>query len=185
MHPYTKTIINLILISLFANYAFADGKDDDDDYDRDKGDDDRKKDKYSCNLTIPNFNFPLVSPLSNSETRGIGSISVTCQSLKGNGASPVKYEVKFSSGFSSSFYNRSMRAVTNRNRLGYNLFADSALTQILGDGTSSTYTFRNQYVLKKGDPSRTDEFIIYGNIPSDSMASQGQYTDVISVWLDY
>ena len=181
MHTHSKLIIQFVLLIFLTADSLAQSQE----QKAELNSDDKNNDKYSCSLTIPYFNFPLISPLSNNETRGIGSVSVTCQNLKGNGASPVKYEVKFSSGYSSTFYNRTMRASRNNNKLSYNLFADPALTQILGDGTSSTYTFSNQYVLKKGDPSRTDEFIIYGNVPSDSMSTQGQYNDIISVWLDY
>jgi spore coat protein U-like protein len=69
--------------------------------------------------------------------------------------------------------------------VSYNLYKDSAYTQILGTGSGSTYTFSKAYSLKK-NKSQTDSFPIYGKIPVQPMAVPGfVYTDTITATLTY
>jgi spore coat protein U-like protein len=65
------------------------------------------------------------------------------------------------------------------------LIKDSSFTQILGTGSSSTYTFSNSYPLA-GNQSQTDSFPIYGKVPVQPLAVPGfVYLDTITVTLTY
>lgn len=109
-------------------------------------------------------------------------MQVTCDNTDNNSVN-VSYVISFSTGVSGSY---SARLIKNGTKtVSYNLYKDSAYTQILGTGSGSTYTLSKAYSLGK-NKSQTDNFAIYGKIPVQSMAVPGfVYADTITATLTY
>ena len=136
---------------------------------------------YTCNLTTYNLDFGTFYPYDVTFKSTIGTVQVTCQANTGN--TNVLYTLSFSAGISGNYSGR--LAYNGVKTVAYNLYKDSNFTQILGTGSSSTYTFSNSYPLA-GNQSQTDSFPIYGKIPVQPLAVPGfVYLDTITVTLTY
>lgn len=136
---------------------------------------------YTCNLTTYNIDFGTFYPYDVTFKSTIGTVQVTCQANTGN--TNVLYTLSFSAGSSGNYSGR--LAYNGVKTVAYNLYKDSNFTQILGTGSSSTYTFSNSYPLA-GNQSQTDSFPIYGKVPVQPLAVPGfVYLDTITVTLTY
>jgi len=136
---------------------------------------------YTCNLTTYNIDFGTFYPYDVTFKSTIGTVQVTCQANTGN--TNVLYTLSFSTGGSGNYSGR--LAYNGVKTVAYNLYKDSSFTQILGTGSSSTYTFSNSYPLA-GNQSQTDSFPIYGKVPVQPLAVPGfVYLDTITVTLTY
>lgn len=135
---------------------------------------------FSCSVSAVNINFGTINPAFGA-AQGFGNnISVTCNS---NGSAfDISYTLTFSSGSSGNISSRAMK--NGSNSLGYNLYKDAAYSQILGSGSSGTYTFSKAYTLAKNS-SQTDNYTVYAKIPSVSSTLPLTYTDSIIVTLSY
>nr|WP_308744999.1 spore coat protein U domain-containing protein [Candidatus Megaera polyxenophila] len=136
---------------------------------------------YTCNLTTYIIDFGTFYPYDVTFKSTIGTVQVTCQANTGN--TNVLYTLSFSAGISGNYSGR--LAYNGVKTVAYNLYKDSNFTQILGTGSSSTYTFSNSYPLA-GNQSQTDSFPIYGKVPVQPLAVPGfVYLDTITVTLTY
>ena len=136
--------------------------------------------KYTCSLTTVNVDFGYFYPYDATFDSTTSIVQVTCDASEDV---KVSYVISYSTGLSGSY---SARLIKNGTKtVSYNLYKDSAYTQILGTGSGSTYTFSKAYSLKK-NKSQTDSFPIYGKIPVQPMAVPGfVYTDTITATLTY
>ena len=136
---------------------------------------------YNCNLTTYNINFGTFYPYDVTFTSTIGTVQVTCTANTGN--TNVQYTLRFSAGGSGNYSGR--LAYNGVKTISYNLYKNSNFTQILGTGSSNTYTFSNSYPLA-GNQSQTDSFPIYGKVPVQPLAVPGfVYVDIITATLTY
>jgi len=136
---------------------------------------------YNCNLTTYNINFGTFYPYDVTFTSTIGTVQVTCTANTGN--TNVQYTLRFSAGGSGNYSGR--LAYNGVKTISYNLYKNSSFTQILGTGSSNTYTFSNSYPLA-GNQSRTHTFSIYGKVPVQPLAVPGfVYVDTITATLTY
>lgn len=136
---------------------------------------------YSCSLAIYSIDFGYFNPYDYTASKLSSRINVQCVVTKG--AAQVNYVITFSSGNSGNAYNRAM--LNNPKTLMYNLYADSALTQVLGNGFNKTNSFAISYLLNAEDGARNDNFTMYGMIPIQPLAEVGKYYDNIIVTLSY
>ncbi len=168
---YTKILaIKVLSILLSSTVAYASGSGTNR---GDKG--------YNCSLTTYNLDFGTFYPYDVTFKSTIGTVQVTCTANTGN--TNVLYTLSFSAGTSGNYSGR--LAYNGVKTVAYNLYKDSSFTQILGTGSSSTYTFSNSYPLA-GNQSQTDSFPIYGKIPVQPLAVPGFiYLDTIAVTLTY
>lgn len=136
---------------------------------------------YTCSLTTVNVDFGYFYPYDATFDSTTSTVQVTCDAARED--VNVSYVISYSTGISGSY---SARLIKNGAKtVSYNLYKDSAYTQILGTGLGSTYTFSKAYSLKK-NKSQTDSFPIYGKIPVQPMAVPGfVYTDTITATLTY
>lgn len=102
-----------------------------------------------------------------------GSVTLTC-----TGTGKYSYTVLLSTGNSGSYSNRLMKNGTNS--LSYNLYRDSARTQIWGNGTGGSLTMTGNIDMKKAT-SVTVVISVYGKIPAQTKPPAGTYTDSIVV----
>nr|WP_246438087.1 spore coat U domain-containing protein [Rickettsia tillamookensis] len=126
----------------------------------------------TCNPSVPTVNFG---------TFNVGAVrttsvtaSVTCSALL---SLLVSYTVTFSTGSANIYNPRNM--VNGVRKLNYNLYKNAAFTQILGNGTSSTVTFTDSYLLGLGPVTRN--YTVYALLPSQPLAAAGTFQDTITV----
>jgi len=129
----------------------------------------------SCTITTPSFNFGDYDPQGATPTTGAGTLTTSCT----NNAR-MDYTISSSAGNSGSYVNRYV--AHGANHLPYNLYVDPAYLSIWGNGSPGTNIIirRRQ---KCGKVSCTD--IIYGRIPALQSVPPGQYTDMITIFLQY
>jgi spore coat protein U-like protein len=94
-----------------------------------------------------------------------GTIQIDCNPRE-------NIQVTLSKGSSSTYTTRTLKNGTNA--LNYNLYRDSARTQIWGDGTGGSSIQSNNNV-------RTRTYTTYGRAPAAQDASVGAYSDTIIV----
>jgi hypothetical protein len=91
-----------------------------------------------------------------------------------------RVEISFSTGLGGDYDPRSMTG-TGTDRLQYNLYRDSACTQIWGDGTRGTSTL----VGDAGGDEVTHTIFIYGRMPAGQNVTGGAFFDVIVMTIDF
>lgn len=128
----------------------------------------------NCSVSVPTVNFGSFNA-GNGRTTTV-TASVTCSSLV---SLLVSYTLRFSTGAANIYNPRNV--VSGANKMNYNLYKDAAYSQILGNGTSSTVTITDSYLLALGPV--TKNYTIYASMPANSLAAAGTYEDNITVTL--
>jgi len=103
-----------------------------------------------------------------------GAVNVTC-------TSGVPYAIRIDAGTNSKggFVPRKMRLSGGTYLLGYNLYRDSARTQIWGDGTGKTY-------IQTGTGTGVKQSIpVYGRLPGSQNVAVGAYGDALTVTVEW
>jgi spore coat protein U-like protein len=130
---------------------------------------------HSCTIDATGVAFGSVTGLS--EARTTGTVAVVCN---GNGANnPLT--VSLSSG-TGSFALRTMRRGTSV--LRYNLFSDSAATQIWGDGTGGSTPVTLVFNFQT-DATVTQMVTVFAVLPAQTPPAPGAYTDLIVVTVNF
>ncbi|HJD56274.1 MAG TPA: spore coat protein U domain-containing protein [Rickettsia endosymbiont of Pyrocoelia pectoralis] len=125
----------------------------------------------TCSISVPTVSFGNFNAGS-ARTTSV-TASVTCSALI---SLLMSYTVTFSTG-SANVYNPRTVA-SGANVMNYNLYKDSGYSQILGNGTSSTVTITDSYLLGLGPVTRN--YTIYASLPANSLAAAGSYQDTIT-----
>lgn len=126
----------------------------------------------TCNPSVPTVNFGSFN-VGAVRTTSV-TASVTCSALL---SLLVSYTVTFSTGAANICNPRNM--INGVRKLNYNLYKDAGFTQILGNGTSSTVTFTDNYTL--GLEPVIKNYIVYARLPSQPLAAAGTFQDTITV----
>ena len=112
-------------------------------------------------------------PLATQDT-----VTINCQQFFFGG----NVSVSFSTGASGSYTTRTMTNGTGS--LNYNLYADAAHTQILGDGTNGTQTYQATLSTSFFGPVQ-GSFTAYGLIPAQQNVPPGTYNDTVVITLTF
>lgn len=145
----------------------------------------------SCTVSSIGVAFGVYDPLSTTPTDASGSITVTCvwTSAGGPGTQTVTPVIALSAGLSPGTYAQRVLRTAAGDRLNYNLFRNTARTQIFGDGSSGTVTAPTSPTTLSVPPSgspRTGTRPIYGRMPAgQSTAVPGSYSDTITVTVTF
>ena len=127
----------------------------------------------ACLVSATTLNFGTYNPASATSLTGTSTISVTCTS-----GSPYTTALNVGSG-GGTFATRTL--LNGSNTLDFNLYRDSAYTQVWGDGSGSTYT-----VAGTGAGLLTANTItVYGQVPISQDKPVGAYTSLITVTVSY
>jgi len=128
----------------------------------------------ACGVTMISLNFGVYDTRSASPVDSDGYVSVNCPPN-------VSYLIRFDAGGNSggSFLPRKLRLSGSTGALGYNLYRDSARTEIWGDGTNKTY------ILSGVGNGLQQTLIVYGRIPGSQNVVPGSYTDAITVTIEW
>jgi len=124
----------------------------------------------SCTVASEPVSFGVINPSSN--TTAIGLVTVICT----NGTS---YSYVLSKGNGSSFMNRWMVGSSgNNDTLKYNIYGDTAQTNVLGDGSGGGV----RSGVGTGLAQRAQ---IYGVVPSGQYVRADNYSDELIVTVRY
>jgi spore coat protein U-like protein len=136
----------------------------------------------TCTVSSTAAAFGNYAPAPGAATAVSTTATVTVVCNPGVVTLTESYTIALSIGGGSSFALRSMGGATPR--LRYQLYRDSADTQIWGDGTAGTYTVADSYQLGIVFPV-TRTYTAYGVIAANTLAAVGMYTDTIILTLTY
>ena len=132
----------------------------------------------SCSVTAVGVVFPSYNGLSSpsSYTYGSGSVTVSCLNLLF--ATPVT--VAMTKGSAASYNPRTM--LFGSYALNYNLYIDSAYTQIWGDGTGGSVSKSDTI---GGLLGSSLTYTVYGRLPGGQNVAAGAYSDTVFVTVIY
>jgi spore coat protein U-like protein len=132
----------------------------------------------ACTVSTTSVAFGTYSSIRNVSRESTGSVDVSCTDTVGN---TVSYAIALTPG-TGSYAARQL--ASGADRLGYNLFTDSARTLVWGDGTSGTSTVSDSYRLVVSPTARA--YPVYGLIPGgQNLTRVGSYSDSITVSVSY
>ncbi len=137
----------------------------------------------SCSVSTTGITFGVYDPASATDkTNNSGTVTITCSTtVRTTGTTAT---ITLSTGSSGgTFAQRLMKNGTNS--MNYNVYKDSAYTQVWGDGTGSTFT--NSWVGASDNGSTVAvSFTLYGKIPAlQYNVVPGSYTDSLTVTVTY
>lgn len=131
---------------------------------------------YTCTVNIVsgiNFSY---DPSQINPSSGVGKIGIACQ-LLGALAETASYHILISQGASGSFAQRQLK--NGSIKLSYNLYKDSAHTQIWGDNTGAYSGLADSYSLSVGTVSK--DYNVYLLSVPNQQVSAGSYSDTLFV----
>lgn len=136
----------------------------------------------TCLFTSYALGFGNYDPSSASPTDGTGSVGFNCTDRTGSGGASQSVTVSLAIGAGSygSLSTRQMQLIGSSDRLAYNIYRDSARSQIWGDGTS----YSAGSITITGIPqlgSKTGAFTLYGRVPALQNSAAGSYTDYVTI----
>ena len=138
-----------------------------------------------CSLAAVSLNFGNYDPSVAGPDDSVGTVTVTCRYIP-QGATRVNYRVTISNGTNgTSPTTRQLGAGSAR--MGYNVFADPARSQVWGTGTGGTVIASGSMTIGPGNGNGTRTFThtVYGRIPQLQDAVPGAYNDTLLVTLTY
>lgn len=104
-----------------------------------------------------------------------GTVTYTCSGA----ISTDVVAIELSQGGAGSFFPRAL--ANGAYSLEYNLFLDAARTEVWGDGTNGS----SRYTLTGTANNATVSVTVYGRIPALQNVAVGNYSDTITVTLQY
>jgi spore coat protein U-like protein len=131
----------------------------------------------SCTVTTAGAPFGTFEAIENLERDTLATIQVNCTGTPGT----ASYTISLSTGM-GVFSNRQLRS--GAGLLRYDLYSDSARTQVWGDGSDGSTTVSDTLPLTTSSAFRS--YTIYGRIPNGQpRAMVGLYEDSISVQVTF
>lgn len=121
-----------------------------------------------CSVSSQGIVFGTYDTFSSQSLESTGNIDISCDS-------ETIYSISLSTG-SGSFLQRTM--VFGSHVLNYNLFTDAARTIVWGDGTNSTATV-------SGVTTSTASHSVYGRVPARQNAYVGNYSDNVTITINF
>lgn len=135
---------------------------------------------FSCSVTATGVSFGGYDIFDNAARDATGTITVTCKAPDRNPNTPIPVTISLSPGGSGTFAQRQMQGGAGTTPLLYNLFTNAACSTIWGDGSGSS-SVQTNYVTKSTPWTAT----IFGRIPPRQNAAAGQYSDLITVTVQW
>jgi spore coat protein U-like protein len=136
----------------------------------------------NCTASAGSIAFGVYNPLNATALASTAPVTVQCSGI----AVPiviVSPVVSLSTGTSGSYTNRTLRSGSST--LAYNIYANVAHSQILGNGTGGSTTLQlapiDIVLIGTGQSSGT----LYGYLAALQSAAPGAYVDTITVTVSY
>ena len=128
----------------------------------------------ACSLTSTSVVFGAYDIFSNAPLDTLGQVIFRCANNDHN------VSISLDKGGAPTFNPR--RMLNGTNLLNYNLYLDAARTVIWGDGTGGTQNF----FIGNPQPNNRDISVpLYGRIPAGQGASVGDYSNTITVTINF
>jgi spore coat protein U domain-containing protein, fimbrial subunit CupE1/2/3/6 len=128
----------------------------------------------SCSVASTGVNFGSYNVFSTIPTDSTGTISITCS------APWPTVTISIGASSNSGIFNpREMKNISGADTLNYNLFTDSSMSAIWGDGTGGSQT------VVHGPNKKTQPETVYGRIFPGQDISQGYYADNLTVMITW
>lgn len=145
----------------------------------------------SCTITtlpsVAAFSLPAYDPVSTNAANPLDmtvTTTATCTSTAGN-ASSVGLSITLSTGVSGSYATRQMQGSSSLHTLNYNLYADAARTQVMGDGTGGSVAVTNSTSISKHNSPILITTTIYGRVPAGQDPAVDSYSDTLVYTLNF
>jgi spore coat protein U-like protein len=126
-------------------------------------------------VNATNVGFGNYNPGSPSDDTATGTIVVRCQGSPFN--TLPAFTVDLSTGGAGSYTPR--RMLLGLSQLFYNLYTSAGYTTIWGDGTGGSGN------IASAGGVNTQNFTVYGRIPTGQFVAAGNYSDTITVTVTY
>lgn len=133
---------------------------------------------FRCDVSATGLSFGSYDVFSPFPTDTTATINVDCNIPTQHPDAPLMVTISLSPGNSGSFGQRQMQQGSYR--LNYNLYTSASHSTIWGDGGGGSSTLTNA-VTKETPWNAT----IYGRIPPGQDAAVGNYSDLITVTIDW
>ncbi|RAP59341.1 spore coat U domain-containing protein [Oleiagrimonas sp. MCCC 1A03011] len=128
----------------------------------------------SCTISATDLDFGNYDPGSASSDDATSTVSVQCS----NGTSfAVALDAGTTAG--STLTDRNM-SDGGSSTLNYQLYTDGTHTVVWGDGSGSTLTNTGT-----GTGTSTQDFTVFGSIPTGQFVTSGSYTDTVTATVTY
>ncbi|UUR06833.1 Csu type fimbrial protein [Sphingomonas glaciei] len=131
----------------------------------------------SCTASTTALSFGSYSPVTASPTDASASVSINCTGLVSLFG---LVEIRASAGTSGTALQRTMEH--NGSTLRYNLFANSARTEVLADGTGGTTTITTPL---NGLLFFSTVAPVYARVPASQWVASGTYGDTVIITVQY
>jgi spore coat protein U-like protein len=127
----------------------------------------------SCTISTVSVNFGNYNVFNATALDSTGRVTYRCNSTAFN------ITIHLSKGASSTFNPRTM--TKGAEVLGYNLYRNSARTNIWGDGTSGTAFYT------RADPPNNSNVnvTVYGRVPAGQDVSAGTFSDTVTAVINF
>jgi spore coat protein U-like protein len=129
----------------------------------------------SIGLDAP-INFGIYDPLSKTPNQVTTHLKVICQDGSNS------FSISLTPGNSQNYANRKM--ISSLSELSYNLFLDPAATQVWGDGSNGTKQLSGLVTCNFGNLC-SKSIPIYGQIAPLQFVAPGEYSDIITITVNY
>lgn len=130
-----------------------------------------------CTITVLELSFGEYDVFASNRTRGVARVKVDC----GGRTTKIRPTIELSAGMSQDFARRTQ--VSGSNVLVYNIYADQALTRIVGDGSSGTTVLLPDLAGDSGEALSSVD--LYGAIEPRQFVPPGSYFDTVYVTLTF
>lgn len=127
----------------------------------------------TCTVSATNITFANYDVFSTFNNDSTGTITVSCT------APWPQLTIAIGQSSNSGFLPRKMKKSGGTDMLIYNIFTDSSMSAVWGDGNSGT-----QVVVHPSNKKTIPE-IVYGRIPPRQDISAGFYSDVLMVTITF
>ncbi|MFQ5464949.1 MAG: spore coat U domain-containing protein [Thermodesulfobacteriota bacterium] len=127
-----------------------------------------------CSVSAVTVQFGRYNPGGSAALDATGVINVKCDV-------GLAYTVRLDQGLNSGggFFPRKMRHLSGADTIDYNLYRNSFLTEVWGDGTNSTF------VRPGVGTGATEQLIFYARVPGGQSVAPGPYSDAVSVIIEW
>lgn len=129
----------------------------------------------SCNVIISSLIFPGYDAIARGAASAIGTVTVVCPP----GTTSVSPRIVMTNGRSGRASDRKM--TSGADSLRYNLFLEPSHLTVIGDGTDGSVALTTANVRSHG----RSVYTIYGVIFAGQSVSAGQYSDDITLQLEF
>ncbi|UOA09790.1 spore coat U domain-containing protein [Methylobacter sp. S3L5C] len=133
----------------------------------------------NCTVSATGVNFGNYNPTSSLPTDVTGNVHVACTALLISILSTTN--ISLNTGGNGSFALRKMS--NGANRLNYNLYKEVSHTTVWGDGTGGTSIWTDSLLIQI--LGTNINHTIYGSIPAGQYVAAGNYSDTITVTVEF